>query len=213
MPKIALKLLDPDARSSNVCSSETVKKIRRNIERTKLYPPLIIRPSGERFVLIDGHHRKQVLESLGYTEAECLIWDICERDAHVALATLNTLRGTENLKKRAELLESLSQTISLDELAQLLPETSEEIQDLLKLLDHDVDELEKAVATLMADEANALPVPLTFLIAACDLDAVEKALAFFKDENTKGKPDRGVSLVSLCRFSLKQLECPDEKEE
>jgi len=207
MTKLSLKLLDNDPRNSNVCSSETLEKLQRNIERTGLYPPLIVRPTtgrSKRYVIIDGHHRKQVLEALGHTEAECLIWDISEQEARIALATLNTLRGTENLKKRAELLQELSQVLPVTELAQFIPESTEEIQDLLALLAHDIEELEKSLQAQTAAEKNSLPIPFTFLIAADDQADVEEALSRFM---TSPKPDRGIALVNLCRFALKHTEC------
>lgn len=205
MTRLALTTLHPDPRNSNVCSADVLEKLRRNIEKSQLYPPLIVRPhpteSGQ-FILIDGHHRKQVLASLGHPDADCLIWEISERDAQIALATLNTLRGTENLHKRAELLQNLTALISIDELTALIPETSAEMTDLLALLQHDTAELEQAMRTQIATEKAALPVPFTFLVAADQASLVEKTLAQFQPD----KPDRGVALVELCAFALKQME-------
>lgn len=212
MTLIDLNLLHDDPKSSNVCSTEVLEKLRRNIEKTKLYPPLIVRPKdkhSQEFVIIDGHHRKRILESLGYTEAECLIWDISEVDARIALATLNTLRGTDDLSKRAELVRDLTQIISADELSLFLPESSEEIADLLAILEHDVEQLEQSLREQTAAEKDALPVPFTFLIAAGDVPGVEEALTRFQPPKT----DRGVALVQLCAFALKQVEPPHGQSE
>ncbi|WP_373532875.1 ParB/RepB/Spo0J family partition protein [Vampirovibrio sp.] len=205
MTQIALQLLDNDPRNSNVCSNDMLEKLQRNIERTGFYPSLIVRPHDndpERFIIIDGHHRKLVLEKLGKTKADCVIWSITDQEAQIALATLNTLRGTENLKKRAELVQSLSQILPINELAKLLPEAEADIQDLLALLDHDVAALEQSMQAQLAEEKVSLPVPFTFLVAASDVSDVERALKQFQPE----KADRGLSLVALCHFALKQLE-------
>ena len=206
MPQIALNLLDADPRNSNVCSSSVLEKLQRNIERTGFYPPLIVRPhetDPKRYVIIDGHHRKLVLEKLGKTKADCVIWEITDAEAQIALATLNTLRGTENLQKRAELVQSLSQMISVSELAQLLPEAEADIQDLLALLDHDLAELEQAMQAQLAEEKSTLPVPLTFLVAPHEAQEIERALSHFKAS------DRGLSLVALSRFAIKHVEVED----
>ncbi len=213
MPTIPLQLLDNDPKSSNVCSPETLEKLRRNIERTGLYPPLIVRPrnkKSERFIIIDGHHRKLVLESMGHTEAKCVVWRISGQEAKIALATLNTLRGTENLKKRAELVQALTQTLPIEELAQLIPEATEEIQDLLALLEQDIEALERSVQEQMEAEKASLPVPLTFLVPPQDLASVTQALTHFQESSSK-KPDRGVAFVNLCTFALKKVESQHAK--
>jgi ParB-like chromosome segregation protein Spo0J len=208
MTTISLNLLLDDPKSSNVCSPDVLEKLSRHITKTGLYPPLVVRPkskTSKQFILIDGHHRKRILESLGHTEADCVVWNVNEKEARLALATLNTLRGTENITKRAELVRDLAQFISVDELATLLPETDVEIADLLAILEHDADELERALQAQTAIEKEMLPVPYSFLIAGGDIAVVEAALTRFQPE----KADRGVALVALCSYALKQLELPD----
>src|SRR5690348_8803444 len=107
--QIALNLLHADPRNPNVCSKESLEKLKRNIQRTGLCPSLIVRPHPDldgTYILIDGHHRKLVLEALEWIEAPCQVWDVSEPEAQIALATLNRLHGTDNPKKRAELIAS-----------------------------------------------------------------------------------------------------------
>lgn len=206
MTTISLNLLLDDPKSSNVCSSDVLEKLSRHIAKTGLYPPLVVRPkskTSKQFILIDGHHRKRVLESLGHTEADCVVWNVNDKEARLALATLNTLRGTENITKRAELVQDLAQFIPLDELATLLPENDAEIADLLAILDHDAEELERALQAQTAAETETLPVPFTFLVSASAVATVEQALASFN------AVDRGLALVALCAYALNQLEFPD----
>jgi ParB-like chromosome segregation protein Spo0J len=206
MTTISLNLLHDDPKSSNGCSPDVLEKLSRHIAKTGLYPPLVVRPkskASKQFILIDGHHRKRILESLGHTEADCVVWNVNDKEAQLALATLNTLRGTENIAKRAELVRDLTQFIPLDELATLLPETDAEIADLLAILEHDAEELERALQAQTAAEAETLPVPFTFLVSASAVATVEQALASFN------AADRGVALVALCAYALKQLELPD----
>ena len=109
-------------------SGEVMGKLRRHIERTGRYEPLVVRPHpaiGGAFELINGHHRKEVLESLGYAEAQCLVWDLSDAETLMLLATINRLGGEDAPGKRLGLLESLSEAMaaSAAELAKFLPES------------------------------------------------------------------------------------------
>lgn len=196
MPKLALKLLDNDPRNANRCDDTTLDKIKRNIERTGLCPPLLVRPHHSqkgRYILLDGHHRKLVLDQLGWEKVECQIWDINDQEAQLALVTLNRLRGTDDLQKRASLLDSLSSLMPLEDLYHLIPETSTELDDLLKLARYDFEEMEQALEKQMAAEKAILPIALTFLLAPSEASLVEETLKQYQ------KKDCGEALVALCQ--------------
>ena len=106
--KIQLSLLKPDPRNANVCDIETIEKLRRNIQESGYYPPLVgrIHPDEpENYQIIDGHHRLEVLKSLEYEAAECQVLKLTEDQTRLLLLTLNRLRGADNLRKRAELIQ------------------------------------------------------------------------------------------------------------
>lgn len=197
MPWIDLDLLMPDARNANHCCEETLTKLKANIQRTGLCPPLIIRPHSEGgYYLIDGHHRLKVLRMLAWEKAPCQIWDITDEEAQIALLTLNRLRGTDHPRKRAQLIEGLSQTFSIQAISDLLPESPSEIEDLLSLLRLDMQTLEKAFQEQIEKERQSLPVAFTFLIPAPSAQSIEAALALFPGS------DRGEALVALCQRML-----------
>jgi ParB-like chromosome segregation protein Spo0J len=204
MPLIPLKYLEDNPRNANVCPEGTLEKIRRNIERSGFYPPLIVRPipgSKERYIILDGHHRKRVLEKLGYQEAECQIWAVDEQGAQLALATLNRLHGEDEPRKRAELLQSLVQALPLADLTQLIPESEKEIDDLLTLLTLDWEEAEARIKKQIESDQADLPIPFVCMIAPVDYPDVEKALSGFEGA------DQGQKLVTLCRYALNQGTC------
>lgn len=195
MPVIALKLLDVDVRNANVCDAGTLDKLAANIQRTGFCPPLIVRPHPEkvgRYMILDGHHRKLVLERLKWKSVECQVWSLSEEDAQLALVTLNRLRGSDNLRKRAELIQSLTQTLDIQSLACLIPESPPEIETLLSSLQLDFQALEEQLKAQQAAEKAALPVPFTCMLNADDFTLVEQALALVEK-------DRSVALVKLCR--------------
>jgi hypothetical protein len=62
-----------------------------------------------------------VLQKLNWKDVECQIWTLSEEDTQLALVTLNQLRGSDNLRKRAELIQSLTQAFKIPDLANLIP--------------------------------------------------------------------------------------------
>ena len=188
MPNLKLSLLQADSRNVNQCSPEVLEKLKRNIQRTQLCPPLIVRPnpqqSGE-YILIDGHHRKIVLEQLGWEEAECQIWNVSDSEAQIALATLNRLRGTDDLRKRAELLESLTHALPDYDLSLILPETQTEIDDLVALLRLDEAALEEAIQLQINTEQAMMPVPFTFMVSQTEAQLIQQALNLYSGEKSQ----------------------------
>jgi hypothetical protein len=118
------------------------------------------------------------------------------KEARLLLATLNRLHGTDNLQKRAELIESLTEMVPLDELALMIPESKAQIEDLLVLLRFDLEQAEKTFKAEIEKELKTLPVAFSFLIEAQDVEFVHQALGLFEAK------DRGMSLVALSHYVL-----------
>lgn len=204
MPLIALDQLHDDPRNANICDQQTLGKLKLHIERSGFCPSLLVRPhpqlNGE-YMIVDGHHRKQVVESLGWAEIECQVKEMTDREAGLLLLTLNRLRGTDIPQKRAELMDSLLDSFSIQELAEFLPENTREIEGLLALLHADLDSLEKVFQAQMVEEQKMLPVPMGFMIPADAVETVENALEQYK---TQANQDEGLALVAICWDVLKQ---------
>jgi ParB/RepB/Spo0J family partition protein len=200
---LPLAHFESDPRNANVCDRDTLEKLQRNIARTGLCPPLIVRPhpnKPERYILIDGHHRKIVLERLGWESAPCQIWPVSDQEARIALATLNRLRGTDDIRKRASLIDSLIREIPAIDLSHLLPESETEIADLLFILKLDDAALKTALEAQRQAELEALPVPLTFLVSPENARLIEDALEPYLaiDSQAERKMNRGQALATLC---------------
>ncbi len=209
--QIKLQQLENDTRNANVCGKETLEKLKRNIERSGRCPALIVRPhpkKKDRYILIDGHHRKLVLEHLGWPEAPCEIWDVSEAEAGLLLATLNRLRGEDNLRKRAELLDGLLVHFPMEDITQLIPETEAQVKDLMTLLTWQEEELASLVKKQREEEATQLPVLLNFVLNKADAEIVERTLKQYQPE---GNADPSAGLVALCKSIAKGVE--DVKEE
>jgi len=196
--------LIPDPRNANVCSPEVLAKLKNNIARTDHYPALIVRPNPaepESFFIIDGHHRKRVLEELGYPKIQCSVWNVSDTEAQVLLTTLNRLRGEDDLKKRAELLNSLCQSFDQDELLSLIPESREELKDILTLLKFEEDQLMEQVQKQLAQDEAELPVILNFMLLKEQAVFVEEILKRFQPKDSENP---ALGLVAICELAKAQ---------
>lgn len=86
--------------------------------------------------------RAAALRDLGKTEARCDVWDVNEKDANMLLATLNRLRGTDDEYKRAKLLGSLTKDFDEEEILELIPETTRELEGLSSLLEKETRDID-----------------------------------------------------------------------
>src|SRR6185436_6735913 len=89
---IPLGDLVPHPLNSNVMPEDLREKLKAHIKRTGRYPYVIVRPHPEKngeFQVLDGHHRVEVLRTLGHDAARCDIWNVDDREAKLLLATLN----------------------------------------------------------------------------------------------------------------------------
>jgi ParB family transcriptional regulator, chromosome partitioning protein len=157
--------------NANRMSEAVFKKLLRNIERTGMYEPIVVRKHPEidgSFQIINGHHRVKALVELGYETADCVIWDVDDAEAAVLLATLNRLAGSDVLDKRRELLNRLREDFGAGELAKLLPQTKKQIEALVNLKIPDVPsrQIERTFG-----------IPLVFFVSDEQLKIINKALA------------------------------------
>lgn len=154
--QILIERLLPHPKNANVMAPAAMKKLRRHIEKAGRYEPLLVRPHptvAGHYELINGHHRKEILASLGHTHAACVVWDLTDAEALVLLATVNRLSGKDAPGKRLKLLEEVAAAMGGDatEMSRFLPE---EEAALLKLLRQDeVQVVGDAPATDSMEEA------------------------------------------------------------
>lgn len=142
--QINLDQLSAHPANSNVMPGELVKKLAAHIEQSGYYPPLIVRPLSKAtagqgtpatkpiYQILDGHHRLQALQHLNHNVAECVAWNVNDREALTLLATLNRLQGQDDPRKRAQLIGSLLDHHKIDALAKLLPERIDQLKKLLE---------------------------------------------------------------------------------
>lgn len=192
MPNLSLDLLDDHPGNANRMNDELFQKLIDHISESKNYPPLIVRPHPQtqgRYQILDGHHRAKALRQLGYSQANCDVWDVDETQTDMLLLTLNRLCGDDDPYKRGEILERLSQTMDIDMLAKKLTDDSERIRKLIEATKPPPQPLEPR-------DVSHMPHGVMFFLNAAQKNCLFKQL----------KPlakDRNVALVLLLELDRK----------
>lgn len=178
--RVPLERLHAHPANANLMSEAMLAKLVTNIAREGRYPPLVVRPHPDHpgeYQLLDGHQRIEALRRLGHEAAVCFPWPCDEATALVLLATLNRLEGGDVPALRAELLHQLSELVSIEELALLLPEDGARISDTLGLLNLDSAALLRELEAAGREREHDAPRLLSFAVSPADEAVIERAVA------------------------------------
>ena len=200
---IPIDRLEPHPANANVMSADALGTLRRHVERSGRYEPLVVRLLGgeegcRRYQVLNGHHRLEVLKRLGHAAARCEVWDVDDREAMLLLATLNRLEGRDDPVRRAALLAALAdgqEAGEVSKLARLLPESRAALDRALALA--------REPLPLPADPGRSAAAfsPVTFFLTADELGTVNGALRLAGRAGAGDGPARGrtraAALVAL----------------
>ncbi|MBP8605829.1 MAG: ParB-like nuclease domain-containing protein [Phycisphaerae bacterium] len=170
---LPLSSLLPHPANPNRLSEAAFAKLLRHIGRTGQYEPLVVRRHPQTpgaYQILNGRHRARALKQLGYSHADCVVFEADDNAALVYLISLNRLSGRDNLYKKSKLIEMLCRRFSSRQLAGLLPDSRTAI-----------DKLAGLSASQPAPKTSTLLMPMTFFVDpdqhALLLRAFEKARA------------------------------------
>ena len=195
---IALDKLDAHPDNPNQQSKVNFAKLVRNIERTGRYEPLIVRPCPDKtdcFQIINGYHRCHALTKLGHKAADCIVWDIDDKETDILLATLNRLGGSDELSKKLKLLKRLNKRIETAELAKLLPQTAMQIERLTNL------KMPSAPARI---SSKCFANPMVFFVNDTQQERIEEALSLVEEPKAEMRKaaKRAAALVHITGYFL-----------
>lgn len=132
--RIGLDLLVDHPANANVMGRGMFGKLVGAIGRSGRYEPVVVRRvegESDKYQIINGHHRVRALRELGYSEAECVVWDVDDDEALVLLASLNRLVGKDDAMKKLSLVRELAGRYEVKELARRLPVGAKSIERML----------------------------------------------------------------------------------
>jgi ParB-like chromosome segregation protein Spo0J len=203
--RLALDCLSPHPLNANDMAEEVLDKLMRNIEAEDgRYPPVVVRtnPADGGYQILDGHQRVKALRRLGHEQALCYLWECDDATALRLLATLNRLQGEDSPASRAQLLKELTSAIPVEELAMLLPENAQQIEDMLASFAVDTNELLAQVSAAAEQGDRSAPRLVSFALSPEDETLVEQAIAQAAAV-LDGTNQRGRALGAIARHYLR----------
>jgi len=189
---IPLTKLHDHPQNPNIMNSDLIKKLKSHIQQTGNYEPLIVRTHPElpdSYQLLNGHHRRKVLQQLNYTNAHCIVWNVNDDQALMLLATLNRLTGQDHPARRAQLIAQLTQTLDKQELLKKLPDQPHHLDKLLALNIPPKPAPPEKIANL--------PQALTFFVTKQQKTIIENALKQIAAQTPNQRQDRAQLLTTL----------------
>ena len=199
MQIIARDLIHPNDWNVNAFDPTHYPKLVESIEQKGMMEPLKVTPDPQRqgeYLLVDGYHRWKAAEELGINELPCEVWEISLEEAKLRGLQLNYLRGQPVPDRLAGLVHDLHRTLSLDDLAAMLPWSMEQLRDSLELLKLPAD-LRQQVEARATQQAASAPIPVSMVLLPSEYETFEQAMARAQDE-LGGQPRRGQLLYKVC---------------
>lgn len=203
---IRISALDSHPERTNYMDHGSLTKLRRLIERTGRYEPLVVRTqkaSKARYEIINGYSRLQVLRAMGRKTAQCIVWKLNDDEARLCLATLNRLSGREVPERRAVLIEGLSVRHGSDELARLLPDGPKQLAKLCELASIDASPAPKEHA--QSRTSTSPRQVMEFFVDQEQADKINLALDVISHSRKRGSA-RSETLGQLAAHFLER--CP-----
>jgi ParB-like chromosome segregation protein Spo0J len=160
---ISLDSLDNAPLNANRMSPTKYLQLIESIKRIGFSVPITVRAKGDRYEIIDGHHRAKAVREIGATQTIPAIVLGANEDPRLVALALNRLRGETDLSIASELLANLiDDGFHYDDL-QIAGFSELELQELvhsLKQIDPDLEDLDGAE---MPEEIGT-PVARPFLL-------------------------------------------------
>lgn len=207
--------IHPNDYNPNVVPDDIMHTLDGDIERNGIKQPVLLRLPDRtteeekdfkgKYIIVDGQHRWLIATNKGISDIPCdLDENMTRHEAMIMTITMNKLRGEFDNLKLAEVLKTLQETYTADELEERLGYNQVELQSYSELLDFDFDSLKTSDEELkaMEDAANAanLNLPNEFLMTLSleQLEIIEAAIAHAQEDGS-----REDSLTHICEMFLK----------
>jgi ParB family transcriptional regulator, chromosome partitioning protein len=150
-----------------------LQHLETSIRRYGLVEPLVVRPSHDsHFEVLSGNHRLRILKALGLDAAPCVVVDLNDQEAQLLAQALNSIHGQDDLSDKRKVLRTVLETIPVDKVITLLPESMESLRALSSLGQEDL--AQHLQAWQKAQEVKLKHMILQF--SGQQLAVVEKAI-------------------------------------
>jgi hypothetical protein len=200
---ISMENLVPHPENSNRMSRKFMKKLEENIRKSGNYETITVRPHPEfegRFQILNGHHRVEILKEVGIREVKCDVWNVSDAEARLLIATLNRLEGQDVPELRMSLLKNLMNDYDPSALESLIPESTGQLEEIMKLCKEEFDEAQKEIKKTLSHFESDIPDLriLDFFLDSEQYEVVVAALDKLKEAS--GLKDKNEALCELAKL-------------
>ena len=137
---INIDKLKPNSYNPNFMVESIRNHLKKEYLRVGYLQPILVRPKGDSYEIIDGFHRMITAKDVGLTELECVVVEMTDQTAKLTTLNLNKIKGENDPIRLAELLKDLKTSLDVEKLAEILDMSENEIESfdmLLSLPDSD----------------------------------------------------------------------------
>lgn len=222
---VTLDRVHPNDWNPNELSAEGYAKLKRGISKVlqsnpRRIPPIIVRRHPElkgQYQIIDGFHRWKAMGDLKQEKINVFVIKADDATARILTNTLNYLRGSPNQERYAQgLVELVELGMTTTELSDLLPDTAEDIDNLISAADVSVEayeklrsEDEKALDSLSKAGEDEVWVELKFKVTVEQAQVVEQELS--RLSNAIGGKSRRSRALEYMAVQSSQCDLPTER--
>lgn len=147
---LPVEKLEPNPWNPNEMGETAYRALGESIRRYGIHiQPLVVRPVGEKFQIIDGYHRYCWADEMGLPAVSAVVVEVSDFDAKKLTQILNRTRGEDNPVFLKKLLDSLLAEGTPDEVIEGLPFASE------GELNHVLEDLEKQITSDFATKEGS----------------------------------------------------------
>jgi ParB/RepB/Spo0J family partition protein len=209
LKRVRLSRVIPNTWNPNVCSSDNYAKLKRGMQKViennpRSLPPIIVRRHPDKeghYEIIDGEHRWRVCGDLKQKRINIFVIKADDKTSRILTNTLNYLRGQPDRAKYAKgIVELIAAGMQTSDLAELLPETEEDIDELLDEADVSVEayeqlqeEDEENLKKLADRDSGDVWIDMKFKVTTDQAKVIEEEIARV-GAALKGKNKRGRAL-------------------
>jgi len=119
----------------NEMDEDTFEKLKQEYERIGYLKPILVRPQGSDFEVVDGEHRLRAAREKGLEKIQVVVKDLDDEESKKTTLNMNDIKGSDNPIELAEVLDDLTEETEPAELEEDLVMDRGEIEQHDMLLD------------------------------------------------------------------------------
>jgi len=135
-----------------------MQSLMKSINSKGLMIPIIVRPTGARFEIIDGHRRAEAYRRLNKVEIEAIVKDYGDKDAQVFSIVGNLMRQNLNLIEKAIAFKKILDTKEFNQkdLSKAIGKHETFVSDILNTFDMDQRIIDDLVTNKTTEDVRLL---------------------------------------------------------